>query len=436
MWIHIFIFACYSVLFLRAKGFFSKSGEYLTGKLPFFIKINSRQIRMFLMVVFWGNVIGVAATGAFLMDSGSHLESLKREDDSYTEELYVTDGKHKEKVQVEVATEPYTDAEKRKMLNDAVETMEKTILGKNQSLEKIEYPLNLITEIEGTQILIQWDTDQPLILDWEGKIGAAVPKDGVKVHLQAELILDDYRNIYETDVYVYPEKISESEQFIRDVQEQITLQNQKAGTELSLPKSVNGTTLIWTKADRFQGILLVGMAIVIGILLVMCENSRKQQELKNRQQEMQRDYPLILNKMILLMQAGMSSRRAIQKIALDYKECLDQGQPKRAAYEELLRIYREMEQGVAEEETYRQLANRCDLLCYRTLSTLLIQNLKKGSSYFISALKQECTSAFEQRKSRAQIQGEEAGTKLLLPMGCMLLIVLVIILVPSMMVLG
>lgn len=436
MWIHILIFAGYCVLFLCAKGFFSKSGEYLTGKIPFFIKLNSRQIRTFLLILFCGNVVGTVITVTVLLDSGSQMVSLKREENSYVEELYVTDGKHKEKVQVEVETEPYTDEEKQEMLKSAVENMEQEILGANQSLEKIEYPLNLVTEIDNTPILIQWDTDQPMMLDWEGQIGEAVPKEGVCVHLQAELILDDYREIYETDVRVYPEKISEQEQFVKDVQEQLKLQNEKEGADLYLPKEANGSELIWTKADRLQGLFLVGMAAVIGVLLILCEKSRKEQEVKKRQLEMQRDYPLILNKMILLMQAGMSSRRAIRKIALDYKSDLDQGEEKRAAFEELLRVYREMEQGVAEEETYRQLANRCDLLCYRTLSTLLIQNLKKGSSYFISALKQECTSAFEERKSQALIQGEEAGTKLLLPMGCMLLIVLVIILVPSMMVLG
>ena len=39
--------------------------------------------------------------------------------------------------------------------------------------------------------------------------------------------------------------------------------------------------------------------------------------------------------------------------------------------------------------------------------------------------------AFSERKNQARRKGEEAGTKLLLPMGGMLLIVFVLILVPA-----
>ena len=68
---------------------------------------------------------------------------------------------------------------------------------------------------------------------------------------------------------------------------------------------------------------------------------------------------------------------------------------------------------------------------YRTLSTLLVQNLKKGSNQFLSALEKECRQSFDERKKRALIAGEEAGTKLLIPMVMMLILVLMIIMVPS-----
>lgn len=436
MWIHILIFICYGILFLRARGFFSRSGAYLTGKLPSFFKLNRKQLSVFLITVFCGNMIGTVLTGVWLAENGDGLQFLKREKDTYSEELYVTDGSYREKLDVEVGTEPYTEEEKHNLLKQTADHLGENILGENQSLERVEYPLHLMTEIPGTAIQVQWSTDQPLMLDWEGQIGEEVPEEGVWVHLEAELFLDEVSRIYETEVYVYPEKRTEEEQFIKNVREQIAEQNKKKGEYLYLPEEVNGKTLSWTKANGQQGLFLTGMAVVIGILLILCEKSRKKQELEKRKREMQNDYPLILNKMILLMQAGMSSRRAIRKIALDYQSDRKEGKEKRDGYEELFRIYQEMEQGIPEEETYRRLANRCDLLCYRTLSTLLIQNLKKGSSYFILGLRQECTTAFAERKSRAQILGEEAGTKLLLPMGCMLLIVLVIILVPSMMALG
>ena len=46
-------------------------------------------------------------------------------------------------------------------------------------------------------------------------------------------------------------------------------------------------------------------------------------------------------------------------------------------------------------------------------------------------LEQEEWEAYEQRKTQAKQAGEEAGTKLLLPMGIMLVIVLAILVIPA-----
>ncbi len=436
MWIHILLFFSFCALFFCAKGLFSTSGKYLAGKLPVFMNITDRQISTFLVTIFVGNLVGMTVTAVSWINEEKDLRVLARQEEAYTEELYVSDGKNREKITVEVGTEPYSDEEKLQLLEEAASTLKNEILGENQSLDHVEHPLNLMGQIKGTTILVSWDTDQPLILDWEGQIGEAVPEDGTRVRLRAELVLDDYRKWIDLDVDVFPQKLSESEQFRKEIEEQLAMQNEKQGTSLYLPKELNGNLLTWSKASQYDGVLLVGLAAVIGILLVLSEKSRREQAGKKRQMEMQMDYPGILNKMVLLMQAGISSRRAFQKIALDYNLEREQKGQVRAAYEEILHVYREMEQGISEEAAYRNLGNRCDLLCYRTFSTLLVQNLKKGSSYFISALQQECQMAFEMRKSQALIRGEEAGTKLLLPMGCMLLIVLVIILVPSMVALG
>ena len=49
----------------------------------------------------------------------------------------------------------------------------------------------------------------------------------------------------------------------------------------------------------------------------------------------------------------------------------------------------------------------------------------------MATLEREAESAFEERKRNARVQGEEAATKLLIPMALMLLIVLVLLIVPA-----
>ena len=62
---------------------------------------------------------------------------------------------------------------------------------------------------------------------------------------------------------------------------------------------------------------------------------------------------------------------------------------------------------------------------------MLVQNLRKGSRDLLEALEKEEKYAFELRKQKAIRAGEEASTKLLVPMAGMLFIVIIILVVPA-----
>ena len=73
------------------------------------------------------------------------------------------------------------------------------------------------------------------------------------------------------------------------------------------------------------------------------------------------------------------------------------------------------------------------LQSYMKLGGLLEQNRKNGSKNLRNLLRTEMTDAFEQRKHQARRLGEEAGTKLLLPLFILLSVVMVMIAVPALM---
>ena len=66
------------------------------------------------------------------------------------------------------------------------------------------------------------------------------------------------------------------------------------------------------------------------------------------------------------------------------------------------------------------------------LCSLLEQNRKNGSRNVRELLRAEMTEAFELRKHGARRMGEEAGTRLLLPLFLMLGVVMVMVAVPAM----
>jgi tight adherence protein C len=128
----------------------------------------------------------------------------------------------------------------------------------------------------------------------------------------------------------------------------------------------------------------------------------------------------------------MTIKQAWIKIAEDYKSLDSQRRGiKRYAYEEMLTTVRELKLGMPENISYEQYGSRTGLIPFIKFSSLITQNLKKGTKGFTELLMQEAREAFEDRKEIAKRLGEEAGTKLLIPMMIMLIIVFLIIMIPS-----
>ena len=127
----------------------------------------------------------------------------------------------------------------------------------------------------------------------------------------------------------------------------------------------------------------------------------------------------------------MSMSNIFYRLGEDYQRNREKGGEKRYVYEEILLVCRELDNGISETAAYTNFGKRCRSGHYSKLSTLLISNLKKGNGELLKALQEEADRSFEQRRSIARQMGEEAGTKLLLPMMIMLGVTLVIIMIPA-----
>lgn len=128
----------------------------------------------------------------------------------------------------------------------------------------------------------------------------------------------------------------------------------------------------------------------------------------------------------------MTLSGAWERIVLNYQRQKDMRQTDTLeTYEEMLVSYREMQDGIGELTVYERFGERCGTPQHRKLSMLLVQNLRKGSDGLTQSLEKEVAEAFTIRKNHAKRAGEEAGTKILIPMLIMLCIVMVIILVPA-----
>ena len=100
-------------------------------------------------------------------------------------------------------------------------------------------------------------------------------------------------------------------------------------------------------------------------------------------------------------------------------------------YEEMRYTLNELMNGRPESECYEAFGRRCESPVYRKFGMLLSQNLRKGTRGLTNLLQREAQEAFEERKNIAKKLGEEAGTKLKIPLFLMLAVVFVIVTVPA-----
>lgn len=170
--------------------------------------------------------------------------------------------------------------------------------------------------------------------------------------------------------------------------------------------------------EGILAVLLLPAAAVYGL------NQEVNQQVKRRQMLLKLDFTEFLNKLILLLNAGMNLSRAWQKIT-------EESESERPLYHELRVTLAEIRGGRSEAEAYEDFANRCRTPEIFKFITLVLQNMKKGSGEMVGMLRLLSSECWIMRKNTAKLLGEEASTKLLFPMMVMFFAIILIVMTPA-----
>lgn len=350
-----------------------------------------------------------------------------------TESYLAQIGEDEREVTLEINEQQYTKEQLVQVFAEAQKKLEALVLGENKSLDEVRSNLNLVNEIPETGILVSWEVDNYEVINILGELQEENLTDsGTIVELKALMRYGEEKEEYRFSAHIYPPVQSEEQRQVRMVQEEIGRLDEETVSEkaLPLPGTIDGKTVVWTYPRNYRGAAVFFIGIVLMVFLYLYEQQREKEQKQKREQQLCRDYPQLISKFTLLLGAGMTVRKAWYRIVEDYqKKKAERGES--AVYEEMERSIYEMQGGIPESECYERFGERCGIILYRKFGGLLSQNLKKGSKGLLPMLRQESDNAFEERKNRAKQLGEEAGTKLLLPMFLMLVVVLAIVVVPA-----
>lgn len=147
-------------------------------------------------------------------------------------------------------------------------------------------------------------------------------------------------------------------------------------------------------------------------------------KVKKRRATIRMDFPGFLNKLTLLINAGLTVSKAWEKVVLENRK-------DSLFYRELNEVLASVRSGKPEQRAYEDLARRCRVPEVTRYVAVILQNLRKGNSELVSLLRVYSRECWEMRKSEAKKMGEEASAKLLLPMTLMFLAILLIVATPA-----
>ena len=349
------------------------------------------------------------------------------------EKLKVQVGGTEETMNVTVEEQEYTQEQLEKTFQSAGEKLEVLVLGENESLDEVRSNLKLISAIPDTGISVSWELENHDVMNQQGELKTEnLPDEGILVKLTAVM---SYKEEMSENIFfarLYPPQLSQTEKLLKKLDEEIERLDEETKEEeyLKLPSNVDGIPVIWKYRRNFRaaGLMLIGLAMAL--FLYAAEQEKQKDRKKKRELQMALDYPQMVSKLTLYLGAGMTIRKAWYQIAEDY-EYQREEKGEREVYEEMIYTMHEIQGGGSEGECYEKFGERCALPVYKKFGAMLSQNLKKGTKGLAPLLRQEADNAFEERKSLAKRLGEEAGTKLLIPMFLMLAVVLVMIVVPA-----
>ncbi|WP_010273534.1 type II secretion system F family protein [Paenibacillus senegalensis] len=176
-------------------------------------------------------------------------------------------------------------------------------------------------------------------------------------------------------------------------------------------------------------LLVAGMSLAV--LFPFIEVKSLDKKVQQRKRSIIIELPEFLSKLTLLVNAGDTVQGALGKCILS-----KQGTELTPLYKELTVLHNELLNNQSLAKSLEELSKRCALAEVSQFTTTVLLNYRRGGDDFVLALRELTRTLWEKRKALAKTLGEEASSKLVIPMVMTFMIVMIIVAAPAMLIMN
>jgi tight adherence protein C len=175
---------------------------------------------------------------------------------------------------------------------------------------------------------------------------------------------------------------------------------------------------------------LFTFGIIVSLVISAFPYNKLKEKASKKQFQISMEFPIFANKVMLLINAGMTVSAAWKIASLDSK---DREHP---LYQELNNINSEIAGGLNEVSALDSFAKRMGIKEITRCINYICLNLKKGGSDVVTSLNDVVNECFENKKTVAKRKGEKASTSMTFPMILTLIAIILAIGAPAYLSLG
>ena len=163
------------------------------------------------------------------------------------------------------------------------------------------------------------------------------------------------------------------------------------------------------------------LLLIISVALFLRMAQKPQKDIEARSEEMLSQFPDVVSKLALLINAGMIMRQAWEKVAYSSDGVI---------YREMQQVCTDLNNGVSETDAYFEFGSRCVIPEIKKFTSTIIQGIIKGNKELSAMLTEQSSEVWNIKMNLVKRQGDAAVTKLLAPMMLIFIGILIMIIVP------
>ncbi len=336
-------------------------------------------------------------------------------------------------ISIDVSQVYPSESEMVETVKEVSSSLEKIMIGENEALSHVVANLNLVNQADNPLVTISWNSSDGYIVGTSGTVHNEELYEAVDVTVTATIKYFEYEEKHDFNLKVYPaSESSKNTAYIKNYIDEL-MEKSKYDKKVELPDKVNDDEISFYMVNESNEWIIPVIGLVVSILMIPLGIEKRKNKMEERNKQLIIDYPEVISKFTLLLEAGNTVRGSFERTALDYEKRKKKSKKVRYVYEEMLRTKNEIKIGRAESECYEEMGKRCGNMYYIRFASLLSQSVKLGGENLIPQLRKEVTEVLKERQSAIRKKGEETSVKLLIPMAGMFIIIILIIMIPAFM---